>query len=181
MTPLNAATLAIFLLTTIAVYLLGLFPFIPPWAVFIAWACFFHMDGGINRNQAYFSVIMHIGLGALASWSTVLLLLNNPFDHGMTATLWGPVIIGIVIAMLSRMGALTRFCVTPAVIYGYASIFAFLNSPGLFSIEAQLSFSFQNALIAIGISLVLGASLGYANALMVEILTRPLFSRIKAQ
>ncbi|HEY8118498.1 MAG TPA: DUF1097 domain-containing protein [Methylophilaceae bacterium] len=172
MTQLNATTFSAFLLTVIAVYLLSFLPFIPPWAVFITWACFFHMDGGINRNQAFISTILHIGLGAFAAWISALALLSNPFEGGLSSDLWGPLLIGVVIAALSRMGVFTRFCVTPAVIYGYASIFAFLNSPGMFNTTALFSLSFQNAIVTIGFCIVLGACAGYINTILVEVLVK---------
>ncbi|CAG0998742.1 hypothetical protein MTYP_02726 [Methylophilaceae bacterium] len=171
MTRINAATFSAFLFTVVAVYLLGFYPFIPPWAVFISWACFFHMDGGVDRNQAFFSTSMHIGLGAFAAWVSALLLLLNPFGDALGSSLWGPLLIGLVIAMLLRLSVFTRFSVTPALIYGYASIFAFLSAPGGFRLEALLSLSFQNAIIAIGCSVVLGVSAGYLNSILVELLS----------
>jgi uncharacterized protein DUF1097 len=168
MNQVNIAAFSAFSLTVIAVYMLGFYPFIPPWAIFIAWACFFHMDGGINRKQAYFSTITHIGLGAFAAWLSILAILNNPFDGALANQLWAPILIGAVIAVLSKMGVMARFCVTPAIIYGYASIFAYTSSPGRFSLETLLSLSFQNALVAILISIILGTSAGYANSMVVQ-------------
>lgn len=171
MSQLNATTFCAFALTAVVVYLLGFFPFIPAWAVFIAWACFFHMDGGANRQQAYFANILHIALGAFGAWISAIVILNNPFETAFAAQLWGPVLIGIVIALLSRMGTMTRFCVTPAVIYGYASVFAFASTTGFFSLEKLLSLSFSNALIAVTFSVVLGTSAGYFNAWLVSYLS----------
>lgn len=67
-----------------------------------------------------------------------------------------------------KMSIYIQFSVTPAIIYGYASIWAFLSVPGMFNQETLLSMSFQNAIVAIGISLVLGTSAGYLNAVMVS-------------
>ena len=168
MKPINAVTFSGFLLTAVALYLLSYFPFIPAWPIFITWACFFHMDGGVNKNQAFYSTILHVGLGALAAWISAILVLNNPFSGELASQLWAPVLIAAVIAGLMRISVLTQFCVTPAIIYGYASIWAFLSMPGLLSPVRLLSLSFQNAIIAIGFCIVLGASLGYLNALMVD-------------
>lgn len=168
MNKLDIATVVAIVMTTLAVYALGSLPFIPAWAVFISWACFFHMDGGENRDQAYLATLQHVGAGILSAWLTVLLVLNNPFNNPLTSEWWAPVVIGLIVGALSRMSVLTRFSITPAIIYGYASIFAFLNAPGLFSNEALLSLTFDNALIALGISLIFGASVGYLNAVLVE-------------
>ena len=172
MTSQDIVALAAFALTALALYLLSFYPFIPAWAVFISWACFFHLDGGLNRKQAFIATIQHIGLGAICAWFSALLLLGNPIDHELASALWGPLMIGVVIAIIAKMSMLTRFCIMPAVIYGYASIFAFLNAPGFFSSEALLSLSFQNAIIAIGFSIVLGATAGYINAVIVNLLSK---------
>lgn len=170
MTQLNAATFSAFLLTTIVLYVLGFFTFIPPWAVFITWACFFHMNGGVNHNQAFISTIRHMALGATAAWISAIVLLNNPLDSALGQQLWGPVFIGAVIAILARMGTIALFSVTPAIIYGYASVFAFSSTAGLFAPEYLLSVSFNNALFAILFSTMVGASAGYVNALLVAVL-----------
>jgi hypothetical protein len=171
MKPINAVCLSGFLLTAIVLYFLNLVPFIPAWAVFITWACFFHMEGGLYKEQTYFSIIRHIGLGAFAAWLTaLLLLLQNPFSHATLAAWWGPVLIAAVIALLMRLGTFSKFSVTPAVIYGYAMIWAFLSKPGSFDVASLTSLSFDNALIVIEICLLLGASAAYLNALMVDAL-----------
>lgn len=170
MTQLNAATFSAFLLTTIVLYVLGFFTFIPPWAVFITWACFFHMNGGINRNQAFIAIIRHMALGATAAWISAIAILNNPFDNALGQQLWAPVFIGAIIAIIARMGTSALFSVTPAIIYGYASVFAFASTAGLFAPEHLLSVSFDNALLAILSSTVIGASAGYLNAVMVAAL-----------
>ncbi len=170
MTQLNAATFSAFLLTSIVLYMLGFFAFIPPWAVFIAWACFFHMNGGAHRNQAFISTITHMPLGATAAWISAIALLNNPFDSALGQQLWGPVLIGAVIAGLARMSTIQLFSITPAIIYGYASVFAFTSTTGLFASHYLLSLSFNNALLAILSSTIIGASAGYINATLVAAL-----------
>ncbi|MBA3696367.1 MAG: DUF1097 domain-containing protein [Methylotenera sp.] len=144
------------------------FPFIPVWAVFITWACFFHIEGGIHKNQAYFATLRHIGLGAFASWLSALLVINNPFSGAMAAQLWAPLLIAAVIAVLMRLSVINEYSVTPAIVYGYASIWAFLSVPGLLNQQTLLSLSFENAILAIGFCVVLGASAGYINAIMVS-------------
>lgn len=170
MKPINAVCISGFLLTAIALYLLNLVPFIPAWPVFITWACFFHMEGGLYKEQTYFSIIRHIGLGAFAAWLTALLLLQNPFSHAALAAWWGPVLIAAVIALLMRLGTLSKFSVTPAVIYGYAMIWAFLSQPGSFDRAVLTSLSFNNALVVIEVCLLIGASAAYLNALLVDAL-----------
>ena len=168
MKPINAITLSGFTLTAVAIYVLGYFPFIPAWPIFITWACFFHMDGGINKNQAFFSTLRHICLGTFASWISALAVLNNPFSNVIADQLWAPVLIATAIAVLMRLSTVIQFSVTPAVIYGYALIWAFLSVPGLFNQEILLSISFQNAILAVAFCVLLGACAGYINATLVS-------------
>lgn len=172
MNPLKIVTFCAFALTAIALYFLAKLPFLPPWAIFIAWACFFHMDGGTNRNQAYLATITHLGLGAVAAWLSAIALLLNPFSSELAADWWGPVLIGAVIAAVTRLSTIPRFSITPAIVYGYASFFAFAGTSGYFSLERFLSLSFTNGLIAVVVCQILGATAGYVNALMVETILR---------
>lgn len=167
MKPINAICIAGFTVTAVALYFLNYFPFIPAWAVFITWACFFHLDGGVDKNKAFFSTIRHIGLGALASWLSALLVLKNPLASEWANPLWAPLLIAAVIALLMRLGTFIQFSVTPAIVYGYASIWAFLSVPGLFNQETLLSLSFQNAIVAMLCCVLLGACGAYINAILV--------------
>lgn len=177
MKPVSAVCLSGFVLTAIVLYLLNYVPFIPAWAVFITWACFFHMEGGMHKNQAFFSTIRHIGLGSFAAWVSALLLLHNPFNQATLASWWGPILIAAVIAALMRLSTQTRFSVTPAIIYGYAMIWAFLSQPGTFSLTVLTSLSFQNALIAMHFCILVGACAAYLNAMLVDGLCRMKFTK----
>lgn len=172
MNPLNVVTFCAFALTAIALYFVAKLPFLPPWAIFIAWACFFHLDGGANRNQAYLAVVTHLGLGTLAAWLSAIVLLLNPFSSELAADWWGPVLIGAVIAVITRLGTMPRFSITPAIIYGYASFFAFAGTTGYFSLDRFLSLSFTNGLIAVVVCQILGATAGYVNVLAIETILR---------
>ncbi len=176
---INAITLSGFTLTAVAVYLLSYFPYIPVWPIFLTWACFFHLNGGNDKNQAFYSTIIHIELGAFASWLSALLVINNPLSGELANQLWAPILIAAVIAGLMRLGVFTQLSVTPAMIYGYASIWAFLSVPGSFNQEALLSLTFKNAVLAIGFCVVLGACAGYINSTMVALLCNLRTSKAK--
>src|SRR5690606_13456488 len=79
MSTANITAFCAFIMTVLAFYLLGFYTFIPPCAVFIAWACFFHMGGGTDRKQALVATISHMSLGAFSAWLSALALLHNPF------------------------------------------------------------------------------------------------------
>lgn len=171
MNPFTAAALSGGMLTVAALYLLGFYPQLPPWAMFIAWACFFHLGGGADRGRACRMALTHLGLGIATAWASALIVLHNPFAGGAAESLWAPVAIGGIIGGLLRLGAIQCFSVTPVVIYGYAATFAFLSVTDAFSTDKLLSPSFANALFAIGCSMAAGVAAGYANARIAEWLT----------
>ena len=71
-----------------------------------------------------------------------------------------------------RLGLTVR--VVPASFYGAASTFAYLvQTPGRLTTKALFSLSFDNALIALPISMMIGALLGLATALMTDALGTP--------
>lgn len=170
MQPQNAATLCACVLTIIALFLLSFFSQIPVWSVFIAWACFFHIGGGADRSQAFGNILQHMLLGAVAAWASSIVLLHNPFASGLSQQLWGPVIIGLVIALLFRFGTIQRFSITPVIIYAYASVFAFASTTGLFSLEHLLSLTLGNALLAVMLATLIGASAAFINSVLVDAL-----------
>ncbi|HYG32634.1 MAG TPA: DUF1097 domain-containing protein [Methylophilaceae bacterium] len=169
MNKLTVATAVAAIMTILVLYALSATPYIPAWAVFITWACFFHIGGDAEPRQAYFSMLQHVGLGLTAAWMSALIVLANPFSHPVIVAWWAPVIIGLVIGVLFRMGVSPRFAITPAIIYGYAGTFAFLDGrPDRFNTEALLSFTFDNVLITLGTCLLTGISAAYLNAILVQ-------------
>lgn len=172
MTRLNAACCCAALLTTIVLLLTQGYPALPAWMLFITWACFFHLGGGEHPAAAFRTVVTHIGFGVLTAWLTALLLLASPWNEGLLHALWGPVVIGLVIGALVRLGVVGYFAVTPAIIYGYASVWAFLSTGGHFSLQALQSLSMQNVIIALPPCILIGASMGVLNARLVDWLSR---------
>lgn len=172
MQPKNAIVLCACILTIIALFVLSYFSQIPVWSVFIAWACFFHIGGGENRNQAFGHILQHMVLGAVAAWLSAIALLHNPFESGLAQQLWTPVLIGIVIALLFLLARLPRFAIAPVIIYGYASVFAMASTAGLFSLENLLSFSLGNAMLAVVVATLIGACAAYINSMLVDALSK---------
>ena len=172
MSKINAATFSASVLTLLTLLAMSRFPAVPLWAMFIAWACFFHLGGSEKPGETVFKVNMHMGLGALASWLSALLLLVNPFAGPWAELLWGPAVIAGAIALLMRTSLIAWLAATPAIIYGYAAIWALLSLPGRFDIAVLCSWSMENALIAVLVAVLLGTCLGYINACLANWLTR---------
>lgn len=172
MSKINAATLSASVLTLLALLLMSRFPAVPLWAMFMAWACFFHLGGSEKPGETMLTANLHMGLGALASWLSALLLFANPFAGPWAELLWGPVVIACAIGLLMRTSLVSWLAATPAIIYGYAAIWAFLSVPGRFDVAVLRSSGMENALIAVLVAIVLGTCLGYVNAGLARWLAR---------
>ena len=156
------------LLTATLLFVTHYLPALPLWATFIAWACFYHLGGSNMPGKVFAATLIHMGFGAGAAWLTALVLLNTPWQDGWAGVLMPPVLIGIAIALILRIGSYARLSVTPAIIYGYAAIWAYLSIDGHFSMAALLSPTLQNALVAVSICIALGVCMGFINATLVS-------------
>lgn len=172
MSKINAATFCAGLLTILVLLAMRHFPLVPLWALFIAWACFFHMGGGEQPGATLVTASVHIGVGAISAWLSALLLFANPFSGAIAEQLWPALVIGCAIALLVRMSLIPWLMATPAIIYGYASVWAYLSLPGRFDLAVLQSLSFDNAIIAIVVTALLGICMGYVNARLVQRLMR---------
>jgi hypothetical protein len=138
------------------------------WAAVVAWGCFFHTGGNAKAVQI---TIVGNALGVLTAWIGGNLLIANP--AAIPAPVWaGFVIFAIVIVMVfvgHNIAGYLNFTtlVIPASFYGAASTFAFLvQTPNKLSAGALHSFSFENALVALPVAMIIGAFLGFATAKM---------------
>ena len=172
MTRINAACLSAAVLTAVVLAMAQPYPALPVWSLFITWACFFHLGGDQDPMAAFRITVTHIGLGVVTAWLTALLLFANPWQSSGFGQLWGPVVIGLVIGVLVRLSVIGYFAVTPAIIYGYASVWAFLSIGEHFNLQALRSFSLQNVIVAIPPCVLLGAIMGCINVRMVNLLSK---------
>jgi len=128
------------------------------WAVFIAWACFFATGGDIKALQ---NTIVCSILGAVLAWIALLIILGIPLAGVLTTPIWAGIVIGATVLVMCLLAQIEAFSTLPASVLGYASVASLaLQTPSAFSTSALTSVSFNNALIVIVISLVVGAVLG---------------------
>ena len=94
--------------------------------------------------------------------------------------MWAGLVVGLLTFVMVfighqlavRLGLTVR--VVPASFYGAAATFAYLvQTPGRLDTKALFSLSFDNALIALPISMFIGALLGYATGKMTDALGTP--------
>ncbi len=156
MTALIANAIAGGLLATIAVWAFLEFPGLLVWVAFIGWASFFHSGGNSNALKksvacSYFGIVMAWAVGMVVA--SGITSLSVPLAAALAVLIVTPVIILI--------SAIDMFSIIPATFYGFASAFGFLaQTPGKFSVQAMTSFSLDNVLIVVSISLLIGALLG---------------------
>ncbi len=139
------------------------------WAVFIAWACFFAIggDGKALQNTIVCSV-----LGAVIAWIALLIILGIPLAGALTLPIWAGIVVGVTVLIMCLLAHIDFFSSIPASVLGYASIAGFaLQTPDALTMDSLTSGSFNNALIVIVISLVVGAILGIVSGKIGDALT----------
>ena len=79
--------------------------------------------------------------------------------------LWAGIVVGVTVWAICYAATIKAFSVIPANVYGYAATFAFLlQTPDTLSVSNLTSLSFDNAVIAVSVSMAIGAVLGLASA-----------------
>jgi hypothetical protein len=142
------------------------------WAAVIAWGCFFH-TGGDTRALAI-TITGNI-LGILTAWTVGVALPHNP---GIPNPVWAGLLVLVFVFVMVFIAhqlavhmKLTTL-VVPASFYGAAATFALMvQTPG--RLDLLLSASLENPLIAMPISMIIGALLGFATAKMTTALAAP--------
>ena len=131
------------------------------WAAFIAWACYFHCGGD---TAALKKTIIHNLFGAVCAWVAALLLVTVAPPGNVSAA----IVVGATVTLLCLAAHLPALSTIPASVYGYAAVFAFLlgNATTNLTKDALMAASPANALVAVGVSMVVGALFGFASGKM---------------
>lgn len=128
------------------------------WAVFISWACFFATGGDEKALQ---NTIVCSILGAVLAWIALLAIVGIPLAGILTLPIWAGIVIGATVLIMCLLAQIGIFSTLPASVLGYASVASFaLQTPDALSMGALTSVGFNNALIVISVSLIVGAILG---------------------
>ena len=128
------------------------------WAVFIAWGCYFVLGGD---GKALQKTIICTILGAILAWLTLLIILGIPLAGALTLPIWAGIVIGVLVTIMCLLAHIEIFDSIPASVFGYACVAAYaLQTPDALTMNTLTSGSFNNPLIVIGVSLIIGAILG---------------------
>jgi len=165
---LTAAALAAALVAGASVLAFSAMPQLFVWAAFIGWASYDHT--GATPRAAWrssaaliFGVIMAWAVGIVVAAGT--LPLSAPLSTAVTA--------GVASFLIVRASGARILSVVPAAFYGFASTFAYLSLvPGAFTISKMSSLDWDNVIVAMPISLLIGTGLGIAHGWLGRVLVR---------
>ena len=131
------------------------------WAGFIAWACFFHSGGDWNALR---NTIVGNAFGAFCAWVAALIILHFPLADSLTLPVWAGIVVGLTVMAMCLAAHIKAFSVIPASVYGYAATFAYLlQTADTMTKDKLMSASMANALLAVIISMAIGALFGLAS------------------
>lgn len=141
------------------------------WAAFVAWACFFHSGGDTTALKS--TMISNV-FGSIMGWVGALLILSIPLGDVLTPQVWSGVVVLFTVVVYILASQIPALASVPGTTYGYACTFAFLlQTPGKLDPAVLMSFSLDNAVLVVPLSLWLGALFGFASAKLAAALTRP--------
>ena len=162
MSKMGALSLSIGVLGGIAAWAFLSLGGILIWAAFLGWACFFHMGGD---NNALRNTIVGNIFGSVCAWIAAIIILAVPLADKLTLPLWAGIVVGVTVWAICYAANIKALSSIPANVYGYAATFAFLlQTPDTLSLSSLLSPSLGNAVIAVSVSMAIGAVLGLASA-----------------
>jgi hypothetical protein len=126
------------------------------WAVFIAWATFFHCGG---KEAGLGKAITHIIFGSIMALIALLLVTQIPLGASLGVPLWAAICVLITVFIVVYAAKWPMLSDIPASFFGYATTAGLaLAGNKLGSVTMA---SFDNPFINIVASMILGAVLGY--------------------
>ncbi|HLF59151.1 MAG TPA: DUF1097 domain-containing protein [Alphaproteobacteria bacterium] len=164
MTSLVALSVSIGVLGAIATWLaLGpLSGFYIVWVGFIAWATFFATGG---NNEALKTTIVSGIWGAVCAWVALLVIGN--VSIGLDTPIWGAIVVGVTVLILCLGAHVDALKNIPAGVYGYAAT----AGVGLLMQGADVTaVGFNNPLIVVSVSIVIGAVFGLLSGKLAGVL-----------
>ena len=146
--------------------------FVLVWAGFVAWGCFFHTGGD---DKALTKTIAGNIYGIVIAWIALLIIVNVPVAS--LGTVWPAIVVGVTVFLLVLVASIEPLSVVPANVYGYASTVAYSlhqatdAEAGTGPLANLASGSFENPLVLLIISMVIGALFGFISAKLAGAMT----------
>jgi hypothetical protein len=145
------------------------------WAVFIAWATFCHLGGGLAGLHR---TITHNLFGVVVGVVALVFATQQPFGLAVSFPLWAAAGVALTIGMIVLASKAAPLSDAPASMLGYvAALVAALPD---YRLERILSPGLENPAVGLVASLVMGALLAFVADGAAELL-RQRFSRSEAR
>jgi ABC-type Fe3+-siderophore transport system permease subunit len=126
------------------------------WATFIAWGCFYHCGGKESGLQ---TTIIGNAAGAVIAGITLYVATKTGLDAKLGLPLWAGICVGLGVAAMVLLANVPMFATIPAQVYGFASVVAMVLIGGGEVAAASLA----NPVVAIILSMIIGAVFGYVS------------------
>jgi hypothetical protein len=127
------------------------------WAAFIAWGCFYHNGG---KEAGLQSTILGNTAGAVIAGIT-LIVAGASVGASLPPAVWPAICVGLGVASMVLLANVPLFASIPAQVYGFASVVALALLPA--SPGSLTAASMANPVVAIILSMILGAVFGYVS------------------
>ncbi len=139
------------------------------WAATISWAAYFALGA---TNEAAKNIIVCSLFGVVvASYAAYEIATISP-DAFLGFSLMAAIIVTVTVTAMCLSANIPALATIPASVLGYSATFAYLlQTPGMLSTDVLLGASWNNPLLVISFSLVLGVGLGIASAKLAAKLT----------
>lgn len=159
MKPLVALGISLGVLAGIATWVSLTFGLLV-WALFLAWASFFHCGGDAN---AFKNSVVNNVFGGIVAWIAAVLVLEIPVPGAVP--LRAAILVGITVLGLTLAAHVKLLSAIPSGFYGYAATFAYLlMTKDALSMAALTKPNMQNGFVAVAVSMILGNIFGFVSA-----------------
>lgn len=128
------------------------------WAATIAWAAYFALGG--NKEAAQNTVVCGI-FGVFMAWYAAVLIANISPTALLGFSLMAALIVTISVIVTCLAANIPALATIPASVLGYSATFAYLlQTPDKLSKEVLLNLAWENPLLVISFSLIVGTAFG---------------------
>jgi len=128
------------------------------WAATIAWASYFALGG--NKEAAQNTVVCGI-FGVFMAWYAAVLIASIAPDCIVPFPLMAGIIVAVSVVVTCLAANIPALAAIPATVLGYSATFAYLlQTPDMLSKDVLLNTNWENPLLVISFSLVVGTAFG---------------------
>jgi len=140
------------------------------WAATIAWAAYFALGG--NKEAAKNTVVCGI-FGVFMAWYAAVLIVNISPESTLGFAFMAGIVVTISVIVTCLAARIPALAAIPASVLGYSATFAYLlQTPGIMTEEVLLNVAWNNPLLVISFSLIVGTGCGiYSGQLAAKLTT----------